>query len=203
MKLLKYALGLIGLALVSGVQASDRAGYFGLMDADTYVGLGVEQQAIKLDGYKDTKAPGLVLKIGTQVSSWVDAEFRVSANRERIELKQSNTTNQTQLDDFYDVSGLFKFKWQGQGWGQPINLHAVLGYNFSEYKMREVAGSIVTSEVTKQAQDGFMYGVGANLRLHPKHAIELSYLFLQSRDSFDNAEQMKRESLGVSWLYHY
>ncbi|HEY9018771.1 hypothetical protein, partial [Thiomicrospira sp.] len=69
MKRVKVWLGIIGLALVSNVQASERAGYFGLMGADTYVGLGVAQQTIKLNGYKDTDVPGLVLTLGTQVSS--------------------------------------------------------------------------------------------------------------------------------------
>ncbi|WP_296832580.1 outer membrane beta-barrel protein [Thiomicrospira sp.] len=144
-----------------------------------------------------------MLKVGTQVSSWVDAEFRLSKNHQRIELDQKNTTNQIQFDELYDVSGLFKFKLQGQDWAKNANVHAILGYNFSQYKTRELAGNVVRSEVNKQTHDGFMYGVGANLKLAPKHALEVSYLALQSRESFDNTYQLKRDSIGISWLYFY
>lgn len=203
MKRVKVWLGIIGLALVSNVQASERAGYFGLMGADTYVGLGVAQQTIKLNGYKDTDVPGLVLTLGTQVSSWVDAEFRLSTNNQRIELEEKNSTNQTQFDDFYDVSGLFKFKLQGQAAAKNAHIHAILGYNFSQYKTRELTGNLVTSEVNKQTNDGLIYGVGASLKLTPKHALDVRYLALQSRESFDNSDQLKRDSIGISWLYYY
>lgn len=202
MKWIKTWPWLIGLGLVSGAQASDRAGYFGLMDADTYVGLGVAQQTIKIKNYDDTTVPGLVLTVGSQISSWVDAEFRVSTNQNQIELEHSNTNLEVQFDDFYDVSGLFKFKWQGQGSAQSLGLHAILGYNFSQYKAREVNAGVV-QDVNKQTQDGFMYGVGASFRLHSQHVFDLNYLSLQSRDSFDNAGQMKRDSIGLSWLYYY
>lgn len=207
MKWIKTWPWLIGLGLVSGAQASDRAGYFGLMDADTYVGLGIAHQTIKLKNYDDTTVPGLVLTVGTQVSSWVEAEFRVSTNRERIDANHKDSTlmssSGVQFDDFYDVSGLFKFKWQGRGSTQPFGLHASLGYNFSQYKVREVTSGVATTDAEKQTQDGFMYGVGASFKLNPSHTVELNYLSLQSRDSFDNSGQMKRESIGLSWLYYY
>ncbi|WP_029935619.1 outer membrane beta-barrel protein [Thiomicrospira pelophila] len=204
MKWMKTWSWLIGLGLLSGAQASDRAGYFGLMDADTYVGLGVAQQTIKVKDFKDTKVPGLVLTVGTQVSSWVDAEFRVSTNQKQIDIKHADFNVEMQFDEFYDVSGLFKFKWQGQGSAQPqpLGLHATLGYNFSQYKTREVNAG-VAQDVNKQTQDGFMYGVGASFKLNPSHTVELNYLSLQSRDSFDNTGQMKRDSIGLSWLYYY
>lgn len=197
-----WLIALISLVVLSSAQASDRAGYFGLVDAETYVGLGVAHQTIKVKDFKDTTVPGLVLTVGTQVSSWVDAEFRVSTNQDQIDLKQSNTNLEVQFDDFYDVSGLFKFKWQGQGHLQPIALYATLGYNFSQYKTREVNAGLA-QDAHKQTQDGLIYGVGASIRWHPKHAFDLNYLSLQSRDSFDNAGQMKRESIGLSWLYYY
>lgn len=204
MKLLKYGIYLVGLAMVSGAQASDRAGYFGLVDADTtYVGLGLAQQTIKLKDYKNTDVAGLVLTLGTQVSSWVDAEFRLSTNNQRIELDQKGSTNQIQFDEFYDISGLFKFKLQGQAAAKNAHIHAILGYNFSQYKTRTLTGNLVTSDVNKQTNDGFIYGVGASLKLTPKHALDVRYLALQSRESFDNLDQLKRDSIGISWLYYY
>ncbi len=116
---------LICFGFVAGIQASDRVEYFGLSAENTYIGIGVEQQSINLNGFKDTQSPGLVFKLGKSLAAWADAEFRLAANQQQINIKQAGTANVFQLDDVYDVSGLVKFKWAPQSQSQSWNVHAI------------------------------------------------------------------------------
>lgn len=157
--------------------------------ADLYVGAGVNQLDLSVDGEPNVKPSALNLTLGAQLNPNLAVEARLYTNLADDQMRVSNTSVDVDvsLDHAEGVylKGILPFN-------EQVAAYALAGYTNAAMK-----ASVGNFSVTSDDESDFSYGLGVTYQVNKRLGLNLEYARLLSGSDY------KLNNLGASLTYRF